>query len=213
MMPRVLAASHVFHVLFYSQASLLYNNSVTSQSSNPGQPTPSIILIGIMGSGKTTVGREISRNLGLPLIDTDAMIETRTGTTISDIFATRGEDHFRDLETELLRDLASRNAAQIIATGGGIVIRPENRELLRKLGYVVWINADIDVLFDRVARYSHRPLLHTPNPKKTLQDLLELRSPWYQESAHLTIDTSNLTIQETVVGIVESARVFFHDAH
>lgn len=195
---------------FYSLLSFPYNNGVTSLPSTPGQPAPCIILIGIMGSGKTTIGKEISRILGAPLLDTDSIIESREGTTINNIFASRGENHFRDLETQLIRDISSKDTPSVISTGGGIVIRPENRELLRKLGFVVWINADIDVLFERVARHSHRPLLHTPDPQKTLSDLLETRSPWYRESAHMTVDTSNLTIPETVAGIVESARVFFH---
>lgn len=170
-----------------------------------------LILIGIMGSGKTSIGKEISRSIGLPLIDTDAIIEEQAATTINNIFAEHGEDHFRNLETELIRSLASLPAPHIISTGGGIVIRPENRDLLKKLGYVIWLNADIDVLFERVQRHSHRPLLHTPDPKGTLQNLMDQRMSWYNDSAHLAIDTSNLTIEEIAIGIIESARVHFNN--
>lgn len=165
-----------------------------------------------MGSGKTTVGREIQRCTGLPLIDTDALIEEQAGTTINDIFSTHGEDHFRDLETGLLHKLTSLPSPHVISTGGGIIIRPGNRELLKKLGYVIWLHADLETLFERVERHSHRPLLHTPDPKGTLGKLLEQRNPWYGQSAHLAIDTSNLTVPEIVTGIIESSRVYFHQA-
>ncbi len=169
-----------------------------------------IMLVGIMGCGKTTIGREISNCLGLPLVDTDALIEEQEGITINEIFARHGEQHFRDLETRLLNNLPETQTPLVISTGGGIVIRPENRELLRKNGYVVWLNADLDVLFDRISRHSHRPLLHTPDPKGTLRDLLEARKGWYEESSHLAIDSTNLTIPEIVTGIIESSRVYFH---
>lgn len=169
-----------------------------------------IILIGLMGCGKTTVGRELHRTMELPFLDTDAAIEKEQQTSIPDIFATCGEDHFRDLETNLLkRTLAiPNNGPMVVSTGGGIVIRPENRQLLRSHGYVVWLHADVDTLLQRVSRCSNRPLLKTPDPRRTLADLMQKRMPWYKETSHLSIDTSNLTVPEIVFGIMESVHVF-----
>ncbi len=110
-----------------------------------------IILIGFMGTGKSTIGRNLSRTFGYPLIDTDQMIEEQQGRPIPDIFATDGEDVFRDIETEVLRSL-HKHSGHIIATGGGIIGREENRKLLRELGYVVWLIAKPSEILDRTSR-------------------------------------------------------------
>lgn len=181
------------------------------QNLTSNSPTPiHIVLIGLMGCGKTTVGRELHRTMNLPFLDTDAAIEKEQKTSIPEIFANQGEDYFRSLETSLLRNIQStpENGAMIISTGGGIVIRPENRKLLLSLGYVVWLNADVDTLLQRVSRCSNRPLLRTPDPRQTLADLMAERTPWYNESSHLSINTSNLTVPEIVFGVMESAHVF-----
>lgn len=185
--------------------------SCQMQTSTSDSSTPlHIVLIGLMGCGKTTVGRELHRTMNLPFLDTDAVIEKDQNTTIPEIFAGQGEDYFRGLETSLLRRILTtpENGSMVISTGGGIVIRPENRELLRSLGYVIWLHADVDTLLQRVSRCSNRPLLRTPNPRKTLSDLTAERTPWYKESSHLSINTSNLTVSEIVFGIMESAHVF-----
>jgi shikimate kinase len=177
------------------------------------QPAPiprNIVLIGFMGCGKSTVGRELQAILGYPLVDTDAVIENRAGKPITRIFAEDGEAAFRDQETCLLRELADATpAAQIIATGGGIVARPENRECLKRLGYVVWLRAPIDVILQRTRRNQDRPLLHTEDPAGRIQNLLEQRDPWYRESAHLRLDTAGLSSREIATGILESARYYF----
>jgi shikimate kinase len=174
-------------------------------------PIPrNIILIGFMGSGKSTVGRELHAILGYPLVDTDAVIEARAGKPISRIFAEDGETVFRDQETGLLRELAdTAPAGHIIATGGGVVIRPENRACLRHLGYVVWLHAPVSVILKRTGRSSHRPLLETENPAEFVTTLLAQREPWYRESAHLQLDTAGLDSREIACGILESARYFF----
>ncbi len=167
-----------------------------------------LILIGIMGCGKTTIGKELHRTMNLPFLDTDVAIEQEQQTSIPHIFATYGEDQFRDMETNLLQQhLVSSTSPMIVSTGGGIIIRPENRRLLHAIGFVVWLYATPDILFQRIARCTNRPLLQTPNPLQKLRDLVEERSPWYRETAHMAIDTSDLTIHEIVSGIMDSYRV------
>lgn len=98
--------------------------------------------------------------------------------------------------------------SRIISTGGGITIRPENRKLLKELGFVVWLHTDVNTLYQRISRCSNRPLLQAPDPRGVLARLMDERLPFYQETAHLTIDTANLHIHEITFGILESARVF-----
>ncbi len=171
---------------------------------------PSIVLIGLMGCGKTTIGKELHRETRLPLRDTDSIIERHAGISIPKIFAQHGEAHFRDLETDLLRQLEQKkHLTCIISTGGGIAIRPENRAILKNMGFVVWLDSDADTLYRRIKHCTNRPLLKNPDPKGTLARLLEERNAFYRETAHLCIDTSNLHINEITYGIIESARVFF----
>lgn len=171
---------------------------------------PNIILIGLMGCGKTTVGKYISRTCKLKFIDTDQMIEKQSGMSIPTIFKVHGEAYFRSMETEVLKKIATKKSMQVISTGGGIIIHPENRELLKTLGFVVWLKTDVDTLYQRVAKCTNRPLLRTANPKEVLSKLIAEREPFYQETAHLVIDTANLNVDELAYGILESARVFHH---
>jgi shikimate kinase len=174
------------------------------------QPPKNIVLVGFMGSGKSTVGRELHQMLGYPLVDMDQWIEQRAGKPVTAIFADEGEDAFREMETTLIDELALPDAPRrIISTGGGVVGRPENREKLRKLGYVVWLKAPVDVLLERTSRNRERPLLHTENPRERIEALLTLREPWYHETAHLEVDTHGLDSGEIAAGILESARYFF----
>jgi len=168
------------------------------------------VLIGFMGCGKTTVGRKLQDLLGYPFLDTDQLIEARTGKTIPEIFARDGEAAFRDLETRVLDELAAQTTArQIIATGGGIVIRPANRELLRNLGCVVWLRAPVATILQRVSRNHDRPLLQTADQRASVETLLAERMPLYQATSHLEIETHGLTCREVACGILESARYFF----
>ena len=181
---------------------------------NPPESVPNnLVLIGFMGCGKSTVGRELHRNLRYPLVDTDQEIEERAGRTIREIFAREGEPAFRDMETALLHELAEPDrddpSPRIISTGGGICGRAENRELLRRLGYVVWLHAPVDVIVERTARNQDRPLLDTPDPRGRIVTLMAEREPLYRETAHLDIDTTGLDFKEIAIGILESARYFF----
>lgn len=175
-----------------------------------GTPPKNIVLIGFMGSGKSTVGRELHHRLGYPLVDMDQVIEQRAGKPVTAIFAEDGEVVFRDMETQLLGELSAPDAPRrIISTGGGVVGREENRALLRHLGYVVWLHAPIAVILDRTARSRERPLLHTDDPAARIAELMAARMPLYQESAHLKVDTAGLDCGELATGILESARYFF----
>lgn len=175
-----------------------------------GIPPKNLILIGFMGSGKSTVGRELHSRLGYELVDMDTVIEQREGRPIARIFEESGEEYFRDLETELLKELNDGSGGRrIISTGGGVVGREENRELLRHMGYVIWLHAPVNVIYERTSRNRERPLLQTENPIAKIEALMEKRQPWYEETAHLKVDTTGLDGGELAVGILESARYFF----
>jgi shikimate kinase len=175
-----------------------------------GPQVQHIILIGFMGCGKSTVGRELKRMLGYAWVDTDAVIEAQAHCSISDIFAREGESGFRDRETQVLRDLAaSQTRSTIISTGGGAVLREENRLLLRQLGYVVWLRANPETVYQRTRKNRDRPILQTANPRAVIAELLQQREPIYRECAHLAIDVSGLNRTEIAVGIIESARYHF----
>jgi shikimate kinase len=148
-----------------------------------------------MGAGKSSVGRTLARLTGLPRFDTDEMVATQFGLTISEIFETHGEEKFRDAETDALRELSGKGVA-IVVTGGGIVLRPGNVELLRGLGTIVHLRADDATLFKRISRRTTRPLLRTENPRTTVTELLRARSPLYGSAADVEVDTSALTHDE-----------------
>ena len=162
-----------------------------------------IVLIGFMGSGKSSTGRALARKTGWPRFDTDESVAARFGRDIAGIFAEFGEEKFREAETEALRELSGA-APCIIVTGGGIVLRPENVELLRRLGTVVHLDADDETLFERVSRRTTRPLLQTEDPRGTLTKLLRERQPIYREAADLRVDTSRLTHEEVAEAVLLS---------
>ena len=139
-----------------------------------------IILTGFMGSGKTTAGIRLSYRLRLPLLDTDKWIEKEEGRTIFEIFALQGEETFRKMETSALRTLLELEGEQIISTGGGLPMREENRELLKKLGTVVFLRIKPETVYERLKGDNTRPLLKKADPMKEIRRLLELRNPVYQ---------------------------------
>lgn len=169
-----------------------------------------LILVGFMGTGKSTIGRQLSKALGYPLIDTDARIVAQQKRPIADIFAEEGEEYFRDLETGVLQTLFEGKChKRIIATGGGIVLREENRQLLRELGFVVWLVAQPETILERTSRNKERPLLQCEDPQALICALLEERNPLYHETAHLILETTSLSFSEITTGIVESARYHY----
>ncbi len=151
----------------------------------------SIVLIGMMGAGKSSVGRVLARRTGLGRIDTDEAVAAQFGMSIAEIFAKHGEEKFRNAETELLGRLAPGRAS-IITTGGGIVLRPENVERLKRLGTIVWLNADEPTLFERASRRNTRPLLQNSNPRTIFSDLFRQRVPLYQAAADFEINTASV---------------------
>lgn len=173
-------------------------------------PAKNIILVGFMGSGKSTIGRELGQLLSYPLIDTDTQIEEMEKLSVADIFSLRGEEHFRDAENQVIKNLLDQGMTHhIIATGGGLPVREDNRPLLRELGYVVWLDANTETILQRTSRTNTRPLLQTENPRETIENMLNQRNSIYRDVSHLRLQTSGLSISETAHGILESARYFF----
>lgn len=162
-----------------------------------------IYLVGMMGAGKTTIGRALARKLGWEFIDLDHELESRCGVRVSIIFDIEGEQGFRKRESTLL-DECTRRPGIVLATGGGAVLDPENRRHLRERGVVVYLRASIDELFRRVERDRNRPLLQTDNPRQRLQDLLEQREPLYEEVADLVFDTGNMPISQTTRVLIKA---------
>lgn len=158
-------------------------------SSGASSPSGHIVLVGMMGVGKSSLAKRIGRALRRPVLDTDAEITARTGRTIPEIFATDGEVTFRDLEVGVLAELLGRSEPSVIAAAGGIVLRPENRAALASAGTVIWLRAPVDVLVGRVAHGTHRPAL-ADDPEGTLRSMEQTREALYEEVADLSIDTS-----------------------
>ena len=146
-----------------------------------------IVLVGMPGSGKTTVGRDLAKRLGLRFVDTDHEIEARTGVKIPIIFEIEGEDGFRKRETQTLDDL-TRESNMVLATGGGAVIRPENRALLRERAVVVFLSVPPQILWERTRHDRSRPLLQVSDPRGRLEELLKVRGPYYREVAHIIVE-------------------------
>ena len=160
-----------------------------------------IVLIGFMGSGKSSTGRILERKTGWPRFDTDEMVSARFGQPIAAIFAEHGEEQFRNAETEAVEQLSAVSPA-VIVTGGGVVLRAGNVEILRRVGTLVHLEADEETLFRRVSRRATRPLLQTENPRATLAELLRGRLPLYRQAADFAVDTSRLTHEEVAEAVM-----------
>jgi shikimate kinase len=167
-----------------------------------------IILVGFMGTGKSSVGRRLARKLGFEFVDTDRVLAEHAGMEIAEIFAQHGEAHFRELETGALESLGQLTRS-VIATGGGIILRERNRELLRELGFVVALTASEEVIFERVSRNANRPLLQNENPRETVSRMLSERRAHYEAAAQFCIDTSLLGHDEVAAAIAAKAREAF----
>ena len=154
-----------------------------------------------MGAGKSTVGRILARRLSKRFVDTDHEIEKRNGVTIPVIFEIEGEDGFRRREQELLADLAQEQGL-VLSTGGGIVLKSENREVLRNHGFVVYLNARPELLADRTKHDRSRPLLNVEDPLTRLRELHAVRDPLYREVAHAVVETGRGAPQQVVQAIL-----------
>lgn len=167
-----------------------------------GEPR-SVILVGFMGAGKSTVGRMLARRLGLCFVETDAMITAREGRSIPEIFAERGEPYFRALEAQVLDELATKRA-HVIATGGGFPCRPGVMDRLRALGTVVWLAVDFDAVYARATRLGGRPML-AGRSREEVAALYEDRRPHYAR-ADLAIDTTRMAVDGVVKRILRHLR-------
>ena len=169
-----------------------------------------IVLIGMMGAGKTTVGRRLAARLGRHFVDSDEEVERAANMTIPDIFAAHGEADFRAGEARVIARLL-RDDGIVLGTGGGAFINPETRALIKAGSISVWIRAELDLLFQRVARRSNRPLLRTANPRETLKGLIEARYPIYAE-AHVTVESRDVPQDQVAEDILEALLVYLGGA-
>lgn len=163
----------------------------------------SIVLIGFMGTGKSSVGRRLAMRRGWPNLDTDAMIATSLGMRISEIFVRLGQERFREEETAVLQRIDVARPA-VIVTGGGAILRSQNRSRLGELGTVVCLTADLPTLIERLGQRSERPLLETEDSAATIESLLRERAPLYRETADFTIETTGLSHDQVAQAIEDS---------
>ncbi len=161
-----------------------------------------LVLVGMMGAGKTTVGRRLANRLGRRFIDSDEEVEKAAGMSIEDIFKLHGESDFRAGEVKVIARLLKENAI-VLGTGGGAFINPDTRTLVKASAVSVWIKADFDLLFARVSRRSNRPLLKTPNPRETLRSLMEARYPVYAE-ADVTVVSRDVPQDQVATEVIEA---------
>jgi shikimate kinase len=166
-----------------------------------------IFLVGMMGAGKTTIGRSLARVLGREFVDLDHELESRCGVRIPLIFEIEGEAGFRKRESAALAQCASRRDV-VLATGGGAILAEENRAVLREQGIVIYLRASVDELYRRTCRDRNRPLLATADPRATLRDLLARREPLYTQVAHLTIETGCIPVSTLVKHLVPKLQAY-----
>lgn len=167
---------------------------------------PNIYLIGMMGAGKTTTGRALAKLLEKNFADLDERIEKEGHLTINEIFRTKGETYFRAQEKRVLREAAHHLTDTVVATGGGIVLNPENIEQMRQTGRLIYLATSIEVLWARVKEKKDRPLLSSPDPRAVLQDLFKTRTPLYESACHERFMTDGLRPEEVALQIVEKVR-------
>jgi shikimate kinase len=164
-------------------------------------PNLTVALIGLPGSGKSTVGRQLARRLQLPFFDSDHVIEQQLGCSIRQYFEREGEERFRDVEESVI-DQLTQNPKCVLSTGGGVVLRPANRKSLHERSQVVYLNSSPDELFRRLRHDVNRPLLQVADPLGRLRDLHTIRDPLYRETAHFIIETGRPSVATLVNMIV-----------
>jgi len=165
-----------------------------------------IVMVGMMGAGKSAIGRRLAQRLGLPFVDADAEIERAAGCTIEEIFEKHGEAVFRDGERRVIARLLD-GPVSVLATGGGAFMDPETRARIRGRAIAVWLKADLETLVERVARRGHRPLLKGGDPREILTRLMAARNPIYAE-ADITVETGNAPTAATVERVIEALAAF-----
>lgn len=164
-----------------------------------------LFLVGPMGAGKSTIGRMLAKELRLPFKDSDKEIEERTGANIPWIFDVEGEAGFRERERAMIAELSELEGA-VVATGGGVILRPDNRAALRQGGRVIYLHTTVEQQVNRTAKDRNRPLLRTPNPAQILQELMAIRDPLYREIADVIIDTDERPPRQVVQEVIDRLR-------
>ena len=165
----------------------------------------SLFLTGPMGAGKSTIGRQLARQLGMPFYDSDHEIESRTGVDIPLIFELEGEAGFRKREATIIDELTALPDI-VLATGGGAILDPQNREHLKSRGRVVYLHATVNQQLRRTRKDRNRPLLQTENPREKLEELFAIRDPLYRETAGLIIETDGMRVRDVVKKIMQRLR-------
>lgn len=169
------------------------------------KPDRTIVLVGLMGSGKTSIGRRLAARLGLPFRDVDQEVEAAAGRTVEEIFRQHGEAAFREGERKVIARLLREEPVHVLATGGGSYMDPETRRLIRNSALVIWLRADLELLLRRTARRTHRPLLKQGNPRDTLERLIAERYGTYAD-ADLVVDSVDVPIEAMVDRVMTALR-------
>ncbi|MFQ5533897.1 MAG: shikimate kinase [Sphingomonadales bacterium] len=184
-------------------------NKPNSELKSPARPDRTLVLVGHMGAGKTTIGRRLATRLGLHFIDADAEIETAAGCTIADFFEFHGEKAFREGERRVIARLLEQ-PAHVLATGGGAFVDPETRELIRHKAVSIWLRAEVATLVKRVKRRGHRPLLKDGDPEQIMGRLIQERSSAYAE-ADITVDSADGPHADVVEAIIGELGNYYHN--
>ena len=166
-------------------------------AARPGRLKKTVVMVGMMGAGKTAVGRALANRLNVPFIDSDTEIEAAANMTVQEIFNRFGEPFFRDKESQVLARLLD-GAPGVLSTGGGAFLAEENRQAISDKGVSVWLNADVDVLWNRVNHKDTRPLLRTADPRGTLEQLYKARVPFYSKADLIVRSDGRASIEEMV---------------
>jgi shikimate kinase len=174
------------------------------------QVTKPIVLVGLMGAGKSCIGKRLASHLGLPFVDADREIEAAAGCSIPDIFALHGEKAFRDGERRVIQRLLG-NPVHVLATGGGAFVDPTTRALVKERALSIWIRADLDLLLKRVSRRNDRPLLQNVDPRAKLAELIDTRHPFYAE-ADIIVDSADGPPEVTLGRVMEALHEHFAKA-
>jgi|TARA_B100001964_G_C14252126_1_gene610496 shikimate kinase len=160
-----------------------------------------IVLTGFMGAGKSTVGQKLANILNMKIADTDAIIESEVGITISEIFERHGESRFRKIEEEIVSKV-SKQKNHIIISGGGVVLSSKNMRNLQENGVIIYLKASPDIIYNRIKKQTHRPLLQVQDPKKEIQELLDSREDHYNKNDYV-IDTDSRSVDEVITTILD----------
>lgn len=170
-----------------------------------------LVLVGLMGAGKSAIGKLVAQHLGIPFVDSDHEIERVSRMTIPELFEAYGEPEFRKLEQRVIRRLL-RTGPRVLSTGGGAFMNEETQAAIRENGLSLWLDADLDVLWERVIKRDNRPLLKTENPKKTLENLMIARYPTYAK-AHLTVKSRDIKKDMVAAEVIAAVAATWEDVN